>query len=1142
MNRSQERVLAYWPVFDRYEDLADVTARAAWYFSELSVRVHFYVNGLTVTSENLAAPSYMDSEVLNCMAEFRDRIHIIDVSAESDRATLWETASDVLIWNTRKHNAETDCRSHEFAALEGKRVYEVDANKTRKEGSVYLDIVAEVAGGRAEIIEESKGRLDAAASKYRGAENAMLVATGPSSADYKKFDHSKSVGIVCNSIVLNNEMMDAIAPEFVVFGDPIFHFGPSRYAMSFRQALLDASRKHNFYIVTALKNYHILAKSVPELRDRIIAVPLRTKGDVTFDLLENFEVKALPPGNILTLFMIPLGTTVAKSLTLIGCDGRPLEENSYFWSHNKDAQINEYMKNIQRVHPAFFDMDYNDYYTTHCETLEWQISEAEKSGYAVSSGAFSYIPALARRQRTDNEPIVGGSVGSHADHIVIIDPDSIDSEEHFLTVTEWLSDRWRESGKTVSALVNNNILEKSLGNRDWMVKAFSGRGVDSAKKEANSELIRCFEEELGEKLKRWSASGSVHLAMYHGGIDHIGAIASVLEQYREWTGAINLYWAMWGDCQSDQWLERLDRQVRALGETGRRLKIFAPTRAISELWYERIGISVDVAPQPSMLFSDEEFCNRRQQWGASLYAKAPQTVGPRRPLRVLMPGSARAGKGFGEALELADKLRSEQLRFTLRNRHSGERRNARYQDRIRKASAGVEVVEGQLSRSDMARVFNEHDVVVLSYSADDFARRTSGLMLDAVYCGVPVVVPEACWLGDFAKRYGCGVAVKSFSPETVKAALDRISADHETYCKKAWWAALDYFWLNSWEELAESLSGRPERAGIAEYRANASVETANFDIIRPEADALVGQRRNATRRKRRLLIIGNGPSVKALVAYGFRNIPSDVDTFGMGAAYRFYEDIDWWPTYYALADRKVVYSHRKKLRELVENPRVATSEFFFSWPISNDRRLRLVPHKSTGDTCFRKAIEKGYTEIYLIGIEGSYVEEIAESRPLTEDEIETCGYGCLNLSEAERKLLTIVRTPEDNPNYFFNSYQREGDVYSLPQAHTHRRNWGKSLMESKEKGVTVINLSDRSSLENVPEASLEEVFGGAEFGEDGGERRSAVTASSGIQEGNREFWNQRYENALRIYTDLYNRGGIYTHLKVNIDLCKKMLG
>jgi|GEM_PF-1861112 len=236
-----------------------------------------------------------------------------------------------------------------------------------------------------------------------------------------------------------------------------------------------------------------------------------------------------------------------------------------------------------------------------------------------------------------------------------------------------------------------------------------------------------------------------------------------------------------------------------------------------------------------------------------------------------------------------------------------------------------------------------------------------------------------------------------------------------------------------------------------------------------------------------ILIIGNGPSTKKLIDFGLHNLPPTIDTFGMGAAYRFFREVKWWPTYYAWCDAKVVHCHRAALTSLIEDPEIPTRRFFFSLPISTNKRFEKIQHCSTGDFCFRKAIELGYRNIYLIGMEGDYVEEIGESRSLTDDEYYELGYHNLfplfeNISKDKQEsfqiyrsnLRLIVSTPKNNPNYFFDSYQRKGDVYSLPRSQTHINAWRKSAQFARGKAVNVFNLSESSKIKEFPKITWEE--------------------------------------------------------------------
>jgi FkbM family methyltransferase len=224
---------------------------------------------------------------------------------------------------------------------------------------------------------------------------------------------------------------------------------------------------------------------------------------------------------------------------------------------------------------------------------------------------------------------------------------------------------------------------------------------------------------------------------------------------------------------------------------------------------------------------------------------------------------------------------------------------------------------------------------------------------------------------------------------------------------------------------------------------------------------------------KKILIIGNGPSTRELADRGFDSLRPDVDTFGMGIGYRYFRKVSWWPTLYAIGDPKVVFSHREELAKVVEDPNVSTKRFYFSWPITKHPCFELIDHSSTGDFCFRKAVELGYQEIYLIGIEGHYVEEIYESRSLSEDEYHHLGFDQLELAENHRKTLRIItKTPMDNPNYFFHEYQKAGDVYSLPQSNKHRDRWKDAAEFADSPALKVVNLSEISKINSFLKSTL----------------------------------------------------------------------
>ena len=108
-------------------------------------------------------------------------------------------------------------------------------------------------------------------------------------------------------------------------------------------------------------------------------------------------------------------------------------------------------------------------------------------------------------------------------------------------------------------------------------------------------------------------------------------------------------------------------------------------------------------------------------------------------------------------------------------------------------------------------------------------------------------------------------------------------------------------------------------------------------------------------------------------------------------------------------------------------------------------------------------------------MEGAYIEDILESRRLSDEEVDYY-FRTLNLPAGQRKLRVIEKAPEFNSNHFFRDCQRKGNIYSQPQAHTHQTHWKKQAEEAKGAGVRIINLSKISKIKGLEAAEVWDVF------------------------------------------------------------------
>ena len=199
------------------------------------------------------------------------------------------------------------------------------------------------------------------------------------------------------------------------------------------------------------------------------------------------------------------------------------------------------------------------------------------------------------------------------------------------------------------------------------------------------------------------------------------------------------------------------------------------------------------------------------------------------------------------------------------------------------------------------------------------------------------------------------------------------------------------------------------------------------------------------------IILGNGPSLK-----GFDlNRLTGIASLGMNAAYRYWEQIDWYPTYYACLDDQMILSHHENICDLWKAGRI---EHFFlhgdffdkhpecigapnttslnqvvpvlherngatqGWPLIEHPAWMMsdVRKITTGAQSARFAAYMGHDTLGIMGVDLEYVEILPEAE-------RTDGLG-----------LVMRETPKSNPNYFFDDYQRAGDTYNIPNPDVHQ--------------------------------------------------------------------------------------------------------
>ncbi len=244
----------------------------------------------------------------------------------------------------------------------------------------------------------SQVQFESLLGRYGGSERVAVFGTGPSMTEIDPRSIGAELVIACNSAVSNPEWIERARPGLVVFADPVFHFGPSRYAGTFRRDLIRVAESTDSVFAFPRRFAPLMLRRFPELRGRVVAVdPLR---GLPLDSLSVSSLAVPQTANVLTLMMLPFAAALGREIAIAGCDGRRPDEK-YFWTHNAEAQYEgSLMMSTFEAHPSFFrDRDYVTYYEAHCAQLESMLTDAETRGLTFASVTPSAIPALQRRSR-----------------------------------------------------------------------------------------------------------------------------------------------------------------------------------------------------------------------------------------------------------------------------------------------------------------------------------------------------------------------------------------------------------------------------------------------------------------------------------------------------------------------------------------------------------------------------------------------------------------------------------------------------------------------------------------------------------------------------------------------------------------------
>lgn len=384
--------ILYFPTIEKEEDAADIINRANWYFPEkgpskaqVIIPVSHELFEKVKDFTKLKAPREQGVFISK-----NKRIRVIPAGS-SEVAGLCKSADALLLWDASKFYQLPN------ALLSLHKVRIVDKNYywvTEARNYVWTYNSTIPRDDMDALTKQAMKNHDSLMAEAGKLKKAYVFGTGPSVTEALNFDFSDGFRVVANTIINDPRLTAHIRPHADVFGDFVYHVGPSKYAAKFRKQLARQCRK-GCYAVCRNDVMPLMVAHYPEMRERIISIPIKLFVGPNILSRERFYVKL--SNNSLVGWMLPLASASAQNIYILGCDGRK-PGDKMFWGHAKTTHYDDLTKTLVQTHPSAFNKtDYQSFSSQYERDAEELISHGESLGKKYVSLTKSYIPVLQKR-------------------------------------------------------------------------------------------------------------------------------------------------------------------------------------------------------------------------------------------------------------------------------------------------------------------------------------------------------------------------------------------------------------------------------------------------------------------------------------------------------------------------------------------------------------------------------------------------------------------------------------------------------------------------------------------------------------------------------------------------------------------------
>lgn len=220
-----------------------------------------------------------------------------------------------------------------------------------------------------------------------------------------------------------------------------------------------------------------------------------------------------------------------------------------------------------------------------------------------------------------------------------------------------------------------------------------------------------------------------------------------------------------------------------------------------------------LGPTPSVIatFHEAGFENARiVPYPISVQNQHNKTTGEF--MGLLYAGAARQDKGISDVVDLVGYMNQLGLKIPFRLQNSPDYRgkyDARTKAQLRRLEKipypYIHLYPETLRPDEYVKLF-EGAICIQLYKPELFSDRISGVTLDALSAGSPIVTTAGTWTARMVQRFDAGKIIDNPKPEKALAAIQEIIADYPRYSNNAYAAGLVLQQENSAEFLFNTLA------------------------------------------------------------------------------------------------------------------------------------------------------------------------------------------------------------------------------------------------------------------------------------------------------------------------------------------------